>query len=136
MMDNFIHKHNLNTRVSMFGHVDDYETLKQLYSSSLLSVSPGYVGLSITQSFGFGVPMLVSKDENHSPEVEAVQENMNAVFFKTDDMKSIDEQILNFYKNKNYWLNQRDSIVERCKKQYSIEAMSNTFIEVFNKYSM
>jgi glycosyltransferase involved in cell wall biosynthesis len=135
-MEEYVAKNNLNIRVRMYGHVDNYKILKGLYSSSLLSVSPGYVGLSITQSFGFGVPMIVSRDENHSPEIEAVHENENAVFFKTDDMKNFDKQILNFYKNKEYWLNQRTSIVEGCKKQYSIEAMGSTFIKIFDKYTI
>lgn len=135
-MEEYIEKNNLNKRVSLFGHIDDYKILKELYFSSLFSVSPGYVGLSITQSFGFGVPMIVSEFENHSPEIEAVHEKDNSIFFKTDDIKNLSQQIFSMYENKDYWLNQRTSIVETCKKQYSIESMGSTFIKLFDKHTM
>ena len=47
----YIKQNNLLSSVEVFGHEDDYETLKKLYFSSLFSVSPGYIGLSVTQSF-------------------------------------------------------------------------------------
>ena len=45
-----------------------HELLK-LYSSAIASVSPGYVGLSVTQSFSYGVPMVIAKEEPHSPKL-------------------------------------------------------------------
>ena len=130
-IDQYINQHNLQLRIKTFGHLDDYDTLKKLYFSSLFSVSPGYVGLSVTQSFGFGVPMLVSKNENHSPEIEAVEKGKNAVFFKTDDTESLGKEMVKMYTMKDFWRNQRSSIVGNCKSQYSIESMSDVFINIY-----
>lgn len=121
---------NLKNRVKLLGHIGDYNKLEELYSKALFSVSPGYVGLSITQSFGFGVPMLISKDENHSPEIEAVIEGENSLFFETDNIDNFGKEILHFYSKKEKWLNKRDSISEYCKVNYSIEAMAQTFLDL------
>jgi hypothetical protein len=85
--------------------------------------------LSAIQSFGFGVPMLVSKDENHSPEIEAVNE-LNSTFFETDNIDSCGIEILKYFKNKNKWVSTREKIVEHCKKNYSAENMTQTFIKL------
>ena len=125
----FIQKRGLDQRIKLSGHIGDYKRLKELYNSALFSVSPGYVGLSITQSFSFGVPMLISKDENHSPEIEAATSE-NSVFFTTDDSDDLADKILDFYQQKEHWLGQRSSICEACKERYSIEAMSQTFLDL------
>ena len=67
--------------IEMVGHVSDYESVKQLYSEALAAISPGYAGLSITQSHAFGVPLLVSRDEPHAPEIEAIIPGFNGTFF-------------------------------------------------------
>ncbi|WP_149361178.1 glycosyltransferase family 4 protein [Lolliginicoccus suaedae] len=50
--------------------VYDAAALRALYAETICSVSPGYAGLSITQSLGFGVPIVVSENELHAPEIE------------------------------------------------------------------
>lgn len=126
-LQKYIIEHNLEKRVFLKGHVGNYEELKKLYFQSLFSTSPGYVGLSAIQSFGFGVPMLVSKDENHSPEIEAVTK-LNSQFFKTDDIFDCGNMMLQFFDNKSFWVEQRTKIIEDCKKKYSSENMAKTFI--------
>jgi len=125
----YIVKNKLEGRILLKGHVSDYNLLKEYYFKSFFSVSPGYVGLSIIQSFGFGVPMLVSKNENHSPEIEAVKPNINSLYFGTDDIDDFNKVILNAFENKEYWLQQKQNIVNFCKTEYSVEAMSKVFID-------
>jgi len=120
----------LENRIKILGHIGDYGNLKKLYSKCLFSVSPGYVGLSITQSFGFGVPMLISKNENHSPEIEGAIEGENSTFFETENLENFKSEILLFFKNKNHWLNKKNSISEYCKENYSIEEMTKYFIQL------
>lgn len=132
-LEDYVSNHKLEDRVLLTGHVSDYTKLLEYYSKALFSVSPGYIGLSVTQSFGFGVSMLVSKDENHSPEIEAVIENENALFFETDNLESFKNKILLIYKEKEHWINKRQSVCESCKEKYSINAMGNTFIKLFHE---
>jgi len=115
--------------IQLLGHIGEYEQLRTLYSKAIASVSPGYVGLSVTQSLSFGVPMIVSKDEPHAPEVEAIQEGQNAEFFATDDMKDLAETILGFVKQRGSWADRGPSIAAECKRKYSAEVMAHGLVE-------
>ncbi|WP_406685332.1 glycosyltransferase [Seonamhaeicola sp. MEBiC1930] len=126
----YINSKNLIQKIKVLGHIGEYEKLKAFYDKALFSVSPGYVGLSITQSFGFGVPMLISKDEPHSPELEAVIEHRNALFFNTDDSVFLGNTIINAFKEKEKWVNKRHDIMRFCQENYSIEAMAKSFISL------
>nr|WP_307330828.1 glycosyltransferase [Microbacterium sp. SORGH_AS_1204] len=60
----------LLSSVTFYGWIQDFEVLEGVYSTAFASTSPGFAGLGLTQSLGFGVPMIVSKGEPHSPEIE------------------------------------------------------------------
>ncbi|RMB57954.1 glycosyltransferase [Dokdonia sinensis] len=134
LIEKFIIDNGLQDRILLMGHIGDYTKLRNLYSSSIFSVSPGYVGLSLTQSLGFGVPMLISRDEPHSPEIEAATENENTLFYKSDDAISFRESVKSIYKSRELWISKRPDIAMHCKKKYSVEAMANVFINLTNKY--
>ncbi len=128
----YIRKYKLQNRIQILGHIGDYNTLRKFYSKCLFSVSPGYVGLSVIQSFCFGVPMLVSKNENHSPEIEVVKDSENSLFFETNNINDLSLKISDIYLNKNHWVNKRNAISQNCKDNYSIEEMGKKFLEVCN----
>jgi len=130
-IEKYIEKNNLTNKILLLGHISDYDKLKDLYSNAIASISPGYVGLSITQSLGFGVPMIISKNENHSPEIEAAS-NDNSLFFETDNIASLSDTLLKIEKNKEEWIIKRKEISLFCRDNYSIEKMANPFIKIFN----
>lgn len=129
-LQNLVIKNNLENRIKIVGQIYGFEQLKKFYAKSLFSVSPGYVGLSITQSFGFGVPMLISKDKNHSPEIEAAKANENCIFFETYNKNDLSRKIIEIYHNKENWLSKRKAIATSCQKNYSIENMAQIFIDL------
>ena len=129
-IENWCHAHPMRDRIRLFGEISNYEELRTLYARSLFSISPGYVGLSITQSLGFGVPMLVSREENHSPEIEALQEGENAVFFDTDSEMDFTEQLQRIYRQQDEWIAKRKEISKRCANAYSVEEMAAPFISL------
>lgn len=126
----FIKKNKMEDRIKILGHISDFKFIGNLYSQALLSVSPGYVGLSITQSFAFGVPMLISKDENHSPEIEAAIDGENSSFFVTDNVDDLSSKISDFYKKRKFWEQKRNGISEYCRERYSIERMVQPFLNL------
>lgn len=119
----------LAERVRFEGRVSDPERLRSFYASALCSVSPGYVGLSATQSFGFGVPMLVAKGEFHSPEIEACREGFNAVFFASDDADALADALWGIFADSGRWLASREEISGWTRANYSFEAMCGAFVE-------
>tara|TARA_R110002050_G_C8963043_1_gene514763 strand:- start:7006 stop:8073 length:1068 start_codon:yes stop_codon:yes gene_type:complete len=125
-----INQHFMRDRVIVFGHISDFEILSKLYSTCICSLSPGYIGLSVTQSFGMGVPMLISRNENHSPEIEAVKEGVNGEFFESGNSNNLINGMLSFLERKKYWLSQKKSIAQSCRENYSIENMASVFIKL------
>ena len=132
-IDQYVKTHNLESRVQLTGHINNFNKLKQLYATSLVSVSPGYVGLSITQSFAFGVPMLISRNENHSPEIEAAKESSNAIFFQTDNQNDFCFKVQEIFKFKKVFFEKRKTIADECKKHYTTEKMALPFVKLLRQ---
>jgi glycosyltransferase involved in cell wall biosynthesis len=131
-LEQFTKNHYLEERIIFKGHVSDYEILREYYAKSIASLSPGYLGLSVTQSLGFGVPIIVSKNESHSPEIEALIENENYSYFDTDNLESLTNMYIKFYTDKQEWFKKRDAISHKCRNSYSIEKMAEPFLNVFS----
>jgi len=126
----YIVENKLSNSIVLLGHISNHEKLKELYFNSFFCISPGYVGLSITQSFGFGVPMLVSKDENHSPEIEALKIEENGLFFKTDSESDFNTILLKAFEKRDFWIQKRMQILSSCQQNYSTEAMAKVFVDL------
>jgi glycosyltransferase involved in cell wall biosynthesis len=118
-------------RIEFTGHISDPIQLKKIYSKSFFSVSPGYVGLSITQSFGFGVPMIISSDEPHAPEIEAARINFNCIFFESGSPEDLSRKMLNVWMDRDLWLNRHQDISDGCRNEYSAELMAERLVDAF-----
>lgn len=113
---------DIRSQVEFSGWIDDPVALRQQYGDAFCSVSPGFAGLGLTQSAGFGIPMVVSRDEKHSPEIEL--SGVGAVsWFETDSPESLADALIQAYRTRaqlplldlSRWVRQR----------YSAEAMAN-----------
>ncbi len=84
---------DLGPRVRFVGYCVDVGPLRAIYAGAACSVSPGYVGLSLTQSLGFGVPMVVADDEPHAPEVELATP-ATVTWFRAGDAGDLAEKLV------------------------------------------
>jgi len=132
-LDKMVSDSPLGRRIKLMGHIDIYESLKELYGRAFVSVSPGYVGLSITQSFAFGVPMIISRHEPHSPEIEAAVENRNCVYFESDDVNALAQKILSVWQDRRLWCSRGAEIAHFCADEYSVEAMGEGIIRALKR---
>jgi glycosyltransferase involved in cell wall biosynthesis len=122
-------------RVVFHGHVANPARLRAFYARAIASVSPGFVGLSITQSLGYGVPMIVARDEPHSPEIEAAIEGRNARFFQpTSVPKLADALVESALRPVGDAV--RAEISADCRRRYSAEAMAAGFIDAIRAVSV
>jgi glycosyltransferase involved in cell wall biosynthesis len=115
-------------RIVFEGHVSELEKLAPAYADALATVSPGYVGLSLTQSLCFGVPMLIGRQEPHSPEIEAAVEGQNACFFESDSPEALASLLVSVFQQRDDWVARRRSIAEVARRAYTVEAMVERFI--------
>jgi glycosyltransferase involved in cell wall biosynthesis len=128
-LEETILKESISSMVELAGHISDVQKLKMYYRSAICSVSPGYVGLSATQSFSFGVPMLIADAEFHSPEIEACQVGFNTEFFQSNNPSSLAEGLAYMYDRRGVWEGRRNALSLWTAESYSFEAMRKTLIE-------
>lgn len=118
----------LQGRVTFLGHVSSLDELRHIYADAIASASPGYGGLSVIQSLGFGVPMLIARDEPHAPEIEAATENHNVVMFEGDRPDALADALVNVVTDRKRWLARRAEISAEIRSRYSIEQMVDAFV--------
>lgn len=119
----------ITARVDFLGEVTDWGRLRGLYVRSLASVSPGYVGLSLIQSLGFGVPMIIAREEPHSPELEAAREGENSLFFTSDSAEELAGRLTEVSDSRGTWLKRRGVIATTCAMHYSVEVMVDRMLD-------
>ncbi|WP_181821068.1 glycosyltransferase [Kocuria rosea] len=103
------------------GWVDDVVKLRNFYERAICAVSPGFAGLGLTQCLGFGIPMVVSKDESHAPEIE-LADTGGVTWFDTDHASSMAEGLLAAWETRRKLpLTQTSQYVQ---KHYSAESMA------------
>lgn len=121
-------RHGVSGQVEFLGERYSYDELREVYGRCIASISAGYVGLSMTQSHAFGLPMLYPDNEPHAPEVEAAEEGVNAVTFRSDDPTSLASAMREVIDNRDEWIARRESISDACRANYSIERMVAGFL--------
>jgi glycosyltransferase involved in cell wall biosynthesis len=115
--------------VRFVGHVSDLPTLRTLYADALASVSPGPVGLSLIQSLGFGVPMIIAGAPNHGPEIEAAREGYNSLMCEHGSAASLTRALLRVSAERETWLSRARDIAEDCRSSYSLDLMVDRVVE-------
>lgn len=120
----------IEERVILLGHQSEIAVLRGAYGRAFVSVSPAYVGLSFTQSLGFGVPALIAAGETHSPEIEAAREGWNARFFTKDSSASLGAKLIEAWQTWRGVAALREDIAAWVAKEYTFETMAERFEEI------
>jgi len=78
-------KLGLESRVQFVGKVLNPDTLADLYSQAIVSVSLNQAGLSVLQSMGHGVPFLTTEQSISGGEVDNIVDGFNGVLVEDSD---------------------------------------------------
>lgn len=124
-----VETHSLGNSVQLMGEITDHETLQLLFSESVALVAPGYVGLNVTQSLGFGVPVIYSSSEPHAPEVEALN-GANSIAFLTDSAEDLAGAMLKYWRHRDELQQLRSELAATTRSAYSAETMGDAFIQL------
>jgi glycosyltransferase involved in cell wall biosynthesis len=116
----------LTERVRFEGSVHDAAALRAIYASARCAVSPGYCGLSLTQSMCFGVPMVIADPEPHAPEIELRALGLVS-FFAADSVAELTAGIrADSFAHTDH---ERDAVVQFMRSNYSAEAMADGLLD-------
>ncbi|MFJ6284408.1 glycosyltransferase [Pseudarthrobacter oxydans] len=116
------------SKVEFPGWIDDLDQLLPFYRRSFCSASPGFAGLGLTQSLGFGIPMLVADNEPHSPEIE-LDISGGVEYFASDSPDGLRDALLHKWDSRDI-LPDHD-LSEYTRVRYSAEAMAAGLRDAF-----
>lgn len=120
-MQELVEQLDMRERVTFAGWQEDVAALRKTYGKAFSTVSPGFAGLGLTQSLGFGVPMIVADAEKHSPEIE-LHNSGGVDWFSSDSPESLAKAIRVRWAGRHAVPNL--DISEYTRKRYSAEAMA------------
>jgi glycosyltransferase involved in cell wall biosynthesis len=121
----------LSDRVRFPGAIHEVTALASVYASAHCSVSPSGVGLALTQSLGFGVPMVIADGDDHGPEVEMAQLGVS-VFFERDSAAALAAALQSPVMFMD--TSQRGALVEYVKIHYSADAMAQGIVDAVTNH--
>ena len=73
------------------------------------------------------MPLLIAKDEPHSPEVSALEDGVNSVFFPSDDVTSLAHQLIELSHQREYLEKLSKRAIETVERRYSVQGMVDGF---------
>lgn len=120
-------------RVDFLGPLYEFTELARLYRSAAVMVSPGYVGLTLTQSLGFGVPALLPIGERHAPEIELAHDEPLVTWFDRDSVHSLAAGIAARLRHPPS-AHEREAAATRIASTYSAESMVVGFANAIRGY--
>jgi len=117
----------MTDRVEFTGSVTDEVELAPYFNTSFVSVSPGYVGLSIIHSMAYGVPMLVADSEPHSPEIVALSPGANGEFFASGDPHALAACLMRVCADRAGLARMSTAARETAARGFSLDRMVRAF---------
>lgn len=74
---------NAESHIKFLGRIENNEILAKEYESAIAHISPGQAGLSVLQSFAYGVPFITHMNAVSGGEKNNIKNGVNGYFFNT-----------------------------------------------------
>lgn len=132
---NLVDKLNLNERVEFTGRIEDPTVLKDYYKESILSVSYGQAGLSVLQSFGYGVPFLTKINAISGGEKTNIRNKENSLFCE-DNITSLENSLISTCNDIDNARLMGKRAYEYYSKYCTIENMCQGFIDAIENTNL
>jgi glycosyltransferase involved in cell wall biosynthesis len=113
--------------VVFLGYISDINQLREIYSRAFCTINPGYVGLLLIQSYAFGIPVFSSRDEAHSPEIEAHYRLNFGGFFESNSVESLTDTLRHAWQNRSEYRRRQTEVIEYVRTHYTYEGMADGF---------
>jgi glycosyltransferase involved in cell wall biosynthesis len=126
-----VQDYRISDRVEFTGEILDDVELATFFQTGLVTVSPGYIGLSVIHSLAFGVPVLAADDEAHSPESEVLVQGRNCEFFKAGNADSLAGKLMIMLRHRERLVEMGRNGLHDVTRKYSLEKMTEAFLKAF-----
>ena len=126
LIQKMINNYGLNNRVFLKGKITDNSILAKEYNKAIISVSLGQAGLSVLQSFGFGVPFLTKKDAISGGETSNIINDFNGILCESD-LSDLNNKLTLICNNIDYALKLGENAYRYYDKYCTIVNMAQGF---------
>ncbi|NLU96889.1 hypothetical protein B6N13_02095 [Marinomonas sp. UCMA 3892] len=124
---------NLSDRVKMLGRITNSSELIEYYNSSYASISLGQAGLSVLQSFAFGVPFITYKNAISGSEITNIINEYNG--YLINNMNELGDLIVAMESNSIDAAKLGENAYRYYDDYCSIEKMSEVFSRLVEEVS-
>jgi glycosyltransferase involved in cell wall biosynthesis len=119
---------NIENRVEFLGRINDPIKLRQYYKEAIVNVSFGQAGLTVLQSFGFGVPFLTKYNAISGGEITNIKHEVNG-FLCDDSETSLEQYILNLCLNIDFAIEMGKNAYHYYSNYCTISNMAQGFLD-------
>ena len=127
-----VRSHSLEERFRFLGPIYEEMALAPWFLSSTLFCYPDHIGLSCLHSFGYGVPVVTSKNlDAQNPEVHAIVDGCNGRLYETGDVDSLIGAIVEIIETSNShpW---RENALRTVENDFNTSKMVAGFANAIN----
>ena len=121
----YINENNLNQNVFMLGEINDPVLKKEYFAKSIVNISPNQAGLSVLESFSFGVPFVTKENAISGGEHLNIKHGYNGLLLKNE------EELLEKMNNINDNIGQIRKMGENAYNYYVNNRNFNSMVEAF-----
>jgi len=122
----------LNDHVRFIPETYDNNEIKTYMQKAIASICPGAVGLSIINSFSYGVPFVTSKNKCHGPEYSHLQSEYNGIIYN-GTVSELTKILCYFHDNKRASFELGRNAYIYYKKHLTSSVCIETFEEILNQ---
>jgi len=98
----WIERNNLQRKITLLGPIYDNKQKSEIFAKAYACFSPLQAGLSVLESFGYGVPFVTTKDAITGGEIFNIENMVNGI--KLENVNTIKDVILDISNNPKKYL--------------------------------
>ncbi|MBL6590149.1 MAG: glycosyltransferase [Flavobacteriaceae bacterium] len=127
LIQDFIKKNDLNSKVIVLGGIYEEENQKNLFEEAICCISPNQAGLSVLKSFGYGVPFITKKTSITGGERLNIINFYNGILYDTKD--ELFQIINDIESKKDFYFKMGLNAMDYYKRGYTIDKMKDNFVK-------
>lgn len=115
--------------VRWMGTIYDQHTMAPWFLSAKAFVYPGYIGLSIMHSMGYGLPVITHHNmSNQSPEIAALRDGMNGLLFQEGNIVDLVRKMHHLAFSENERMIMGKHAARTVAEEFTLENMVRRFV--------
>ncbi len=128
-----IKENKLEKNILFLGEIYNENEKAPWFLLSKILIHPGYMGLTIFNSFGYSLPVIIHDNvKNHSPEVFLFEENKTGFLFKENEEEDLAQKIIFALENPEILEKMKTDCYTIARHKNNTNIMSKQFLKMIS----